>query len=208
MVLKVVNIKPQKFDSYSPRLCWGQRSPYCLYQMRHDWSSPVKAVTIATVLLEGSGPVHRAESSAIFQFTGSSMSSQPDNWHFGFSTGHSMHNSCRFVVKKSSRIPSSHQFNDNFCVGNSWYSRWQGCPRCWKETTTYENDVWLLPRQFDEKVATLHLPTLDAALIVLAQDKQFPSVSSFKAFSRVFSFTGKMLAQIDLLRYWLLEAAR
>ena len=48
------------------------------------------------------------------------------------------------------------------------YSRWQGCPRCWKESTTYENDVWLLPRHSDEKVATLHLPTLDAELIVIA----------------------------------------
>ena len=37
------------------------------------------------------------------------------------------------------------------CGGNSWYSRWQGCPRCWKESTPYENDVWLLPRQSDEK---------------------------------------------------------
>ena len=175
---------------------------------RHDWSSPVKAVTIATVLLKGSGPVHRDESSAIFQFTGSSMSSQPDNWHCGFSTGHSMHNSCRFVVKSRHvylRAISSTTISVWAIPG---YSRWQGCPWCWKETTTYENDVWLLPRQFDEKVATLHLPTLGAELIVLAQGKQFPSVSRFKAFSRVFSFTGKMLAQIDLLRYWLPEAAR
>ena len=51
------------------------------------------------------------------------------------------------------------------CGAIPGYSRWQGCPRCWKESTTYENDVWLLPRQSDEKVATLHLPTLDAELI-------------------------------------------
>ena len=76
-----------------------------------------------------------------------------------------------------------------------------------QETTAYKNEVYLA-KQFDEKVAKLHLPTLDAELIVLAQDKQFPSVSRFKAFSRVFSLTGKMLAQIDLLWYWLPEKAR
>ena len=50
-----------------------------------------------------------------------------------------------------------------------------------------------LPRQFAEKVATLHPPTLDAEFTVLVQDKQFPSVSRFNAFSRVFFLTAQVL---------------
>merc|ERR1711912_25769 len=32
--------------------------------------------------------------------------------------------------------------------------------RNWRETTQYENDVYLLPKELDEKVAMLHLPAL------------------------------------------------
>ena len=76
---------------------------------------------------------------------------------------------------------------------------------CWKGTTTFKNVVWLLPRQFAEKLGTLHPPTLDAMFIVLVQDK-FPLISRFKTFSRVFPFTAQMMVQIDLLRCWLPSA--
>merc|ERR1711996_145665 len=32
----------------------------------------------------------------------------------------------------------------------------------WKETKAYKNDVYLLPKALDEKVASLHLPALGA----------------------------------------------
>merc|ERR1712084_113730 len=34
----------------------------------------------------------------------------------------------------------------------------------WKETKAYKNDVYLLPKALDEKVASLHLPALGAEL--------------------------------------------
>merc|ERR1712241_483943 len=34
----------------------------------------------------------------------------------------------------------------------------------WKETKAYKNDVYLLPKELDEKVARLHLPSLGAEL--------------------------------------------
>merc|ERR1712057_139451 len=39
----------------------------------------------------------------------------------------------------------------------------------WKETKTYKNDVYLLPKKLDEKVARLHLPSLGARLTVLSE---------------------------------------
>jgi len=41
----------------------------------------------------------------------------------------------------------------------------------WKETKAYKNDVYLLPKELDEKVAALHLPALGANLTKLS-DKQ------------------------------------
>jgi len=38
--------------------------------------------------------------------------------------------------------------------------------RNWKETKTYKNEVYLLPKALDEKVATLHLPSLGAQMTV------------------------------------------
>ena len=35
----------------------------------------------------------------------------------------------------------------------------------------YKYDVYLLPKTLDEKVAKLHLPTLNAELTVVAQDQ-------------------------------------
>jgi adenosylhomocysteinase len=41
----------------------------------------------------------------------------------------------------------------------------------WKETKTYKNDVYLLPKSLDEKVAALHLPALGAELTVPTQEQ-------------------------------------
>merc|ERR1712000_505521 len=39
----------------------------------------------------------------------------------------------------------------------------------WKETKAYKNDVYLLPKELDEKVARLHLPALGATLTTLTK---------------------------------------
>merc|ERR1719453_1040714 len=39
----------------------------------------------------------------------------------------------------------------------------------WKETKRYKNDVYLLPKALDEKVASLHLPALGASLTKLTK---------------------------------------
>merc|ERR550537_363988 len=41
----------------------------------------------------------------------------------------------------------------------------------WKETKAYKNDVYLLPKELDEKVATLHLPALGAELTVMTKEQ-------------------------------------
>merc|ERR1712070_290247 len=41
----------------------------------------------------------------------------------------------------------------------------------WKETKAYKNDVYLLPKQLDEKVASLHLPALGASMTKLSQEQ-------------------------------------
>merc|ERR1711912_202830 len=41
----------------------------------------------------------------------------------------------------------------------------------WKETKAYGNDVYLLPKELDEKVATLHLPALQARLTTLTKEQ-------------------------------------
>merc|ERR1712083_366269 len=41
----------------------------------------------------------------------------------------------------------------------------------WKTTKAYKNDVYLLPKHLDEKVAKLHLPALGADLTVLTQEQ-------------------------------------
>merc|ERR1711861_78971 len=41
----------------------------------------------------------------------------------------------------------------------------------WKETKAYKNDVYLLPKVLDEKVAKLHLPALGANLTVLSKEQ-------------------------------------
>merc|ERR1711912_160025 len=43
--------------------------------------------------------------------------------------------------------------------------------RNWKETKAYKNDVYLLPKYLDEKVASLHLGSLGAELTVLSQEQ-------------------------------------
>merc|ERR1719215_1000241 len=41
----------------------------------------------------------------------------------------------------------------------------------WKETKAYKNDVYLLPKALDEKVARLHLPALGAQLTTPTKDQ-------------------------------------
>merc|ERR1712130_1030388 len=41
----------------------------------------------------------------------------------------------------------------------------------WKETKAYKNDVYLLPKALDEKVARLHLPSLGAELTSLSKEQ-------------------------------------
>jgi len=41
----------------------------------------------------------------------------------------------------------------------------------WKETKAYKNDVYLLPKELDEKVARLHLPSLGANLTTLSKEQ-------------------------------------
>jgi len=41
----------------------------------------------------------------------------------------------------------------------------------WKETKKYKNDVYLLPKELDEKVAKLHLPALGAELTTLTKEQ-------------------------------------
>jgi adenosylhomocysteinase len=41
----------------------------------------------------------------------------------------------------------------------------------WKETKSYKNDVYLLPKALDEKVASLHLPALGAQMTTLTKEQ-------------------------------------
>merc|ERR1712056_118901 len=41
----------------------------------------------------------------------------------------------------------------------------------WKETKAYKNDVYLLPKALDEKVARLHLPALGASMTKLSKEQ-------------------------------------
>merc|ERR1712178_95426 len=41
----------------------------------------------------------------------------------------------------------------------------------WKETKAYKNDVYLLPKELDEKVARLHLPALGAEMTTLSKEQ-------------------------------------
>merc|ERR1711896_69084 len=41
----------------------------------------------------------------------------------------------------------------------------------WKETKAYKNDVYLLPKALDEKVAALRIPALGATLTNLSKEK-------------------------------------
>merc|ERR1719218_159432 len=42
----------------------------------------------------------------------------------------------------------------------------------WQETKAYKNDVYLLPKELDEKVARLHLPALGAELTELSKEQE------------------------------------
>merc|ERR1711963_1130181 len=46
-----------------------------------------------------------------------------------------------------------------------------GLLKNWKETKAYKNDVYLLPKALDEKVASLHLPALGAEMTKLTKEQ-------------------------------------
>merc|ERR1711937_491235 len=46
-----------------------------------------------------------------------------------------------------------------------------GLLKNWKENKGYKNDVYLLPKELDEKVASLHLPALGAELTTLTKEQ-------------------------------------
>ena len=56
--------------------------------------------------------------------------------------------------------------------------------RYWQGTTAYENEVYLLPKQFDVEVTSCRFSTRYGALPSLFGDRQFLEVSSLKALSR------------------------
>merc|ERR1711958_27206 len=41
----------------------------------------------------------------------------------------------------------------------------------WQETKAYKNEVYLLPKELDEKVARLHLPALGAEMTALTKEQ-------------------------------------
>merc|ERR1711981_646464 len=43
--------------------------------------------------------------------------------------------------------------------------------RNWRETKAYKNEVYLLPKELDEKVARFHLPALGAEMTALSQEQ-------------------------------------
>merc|ERR1719198_259855 len=57
----------------------------------------------------------------------------------------------------------------------------------WKETKAYKNDVYLLPKDLDEKVARLHLPALGAELTTLSKEQAdyigVPAGGPYKGFA-------------------------
>ena len=57
--------------------------------------------------------------------------------------------------------------------------------RNWRETQTYQNDTYLQPKEFDEKVAKLHFLALCSKLAVLTQEKAYDMGFHGWAFSRV-----------------------
>merc|ERR1711943_39970 len=68
----------------------------------------------------------------------------------------------------------------------------------WKETKRYDNKVYLLPKELDEKVARLHLPALGASLTVLTNEQaDYIGVGNGKPFKR--SITGIKLPIFVLL---------
>merc|ERR1719469_149411 len=61
-------------------------------------------------------------------------------------------------------------------LGEPWLRYWPSVIRHvllnnWKNTKAYKNDVYLLPKNLDEKVARLHLPALGAHLTTLTKEQ-------------------------------------
>ncbi|MDT0606598.1 adenosylhomocysteinase [Croceitalea rosinachiae] len=59
----------------------------------------------------------------------------------------------------------------SFVMSNSFTNQTLAQIELWKNSSNYENDVYMLPKHLDEKVAKLHLARLGAELTELRQDQ-------------------------------------
>ncbi|MFD0798999.1 adenosylhomocysteinase [Maribacter chungangensis] len=59
----------------------------------------------------------------------------------------------------------------SFVMSNSFTNQTLAQIELWKHKDRYENDVYMLPKHLDEKVAKLHLSRMDAELTELKQDQ-------------------------------------
>ena len=59
----------------------------------------------------------------------------------------------------------------SFVMSNSFTNQVLAQIELWKNHKNYENKVYMLPKQLDEKVARLHLKKIGAELDVLRQDQ-------------------------------------
>jgi adenosylhomocysteinase len=56
-------------------------------------------------------------------------------------------------------------------MSNSFTNQTLAQIELWKNSSNYENDVYMLPKHLDEKVAKLHLSRLGAELTELKKDQ-------------------------------------
>ena len=75
-------------------------------------------------------------------------------------------------------------------------------PFIWTTNSTpqTQNDVYLLPKQLDENVATLRLPALGAGLTVFTQEQAFSMISllsKLKALSRIRTTVTELSGSVD-----------
>ena len=59
----------------------------------------------------------------------------------------------------------------SFVMSNSFTNQTLAQIELWNNSANYENDVYMLPKHLDEKVAKLHLSRLGAELTELKQDQ-------------------------------------
>jgi adenosylhomocysteinase len=59
----------------------------------------------------------------------------------------------------------------SFVMSNSFTNQTLAQMELWLNTDKYKNEVYMLPKHLDEKVAELHLKRIGAELTVLKQDQ-------------------------------------